>query len=161
MNIENKFFMSAILVAALMLASAIIPVLNVSVWSHGPLTGKGYKVDQMKGPNDGEVIKLEENYVEFVVDTTSGDIDLNILDEEMDPVPVPDDMTGLGYIGMIGSPVKWIYFKRVNSSQVPYLKAETGIENFSSFNALVGLTIGNESKNLNFSWSPDFDEHKK
>ncbi|MCH7519726.1 MAG: hypothetical protein IH964_11970 [Candidatus Dadabacteria bacterium] len=156
MKLHNIFFSRMII---LLMLVGIIPELNSNVWSHSPLTGKGYKEQDKKGPNNGKMIELEENYMEFVVDYKSGEIALIMLDKKMNPIPLPEDITGLGYLHMDGSSIKWVDFKRGYRDQVPYLKAETGIENISSFNAVVRLNINEEQKNFHFSWAPTAHEH--
>lgn len=137
----------------------IVPEFNDNVWSHGDLTAKGYKEPEKKGPNEGKLIELEGNYLEIVVFYQSGKIALIMLDKDMNPIPVPEDITGLGYLRMAGDPVKWIDFERGYRDQVPYLYAATGIENIGPFNAVIRLNIGDTRKNFRFSWSPLVHEH--
>lgn len=153
MQLYNKLFLLTITIA-LMALVGIIPEFNEYVWSHGDLTGKGYKEHEKEGPNDGKLFELEENYLEFVVDYKSGEIALIMLDKKMKPMAVPEDITGLGYLRMAGNPVKWIDFKQGYRDQVPYLYAATGIENIGPFNAVIRLYIGDTRKNFRFSWSP-------
>ena len=92
MKLHNIFFSRMII---LLMLVGIIPELNSNVWSHGPLTGKGYKEQDKKGPNNGKMIELGENYIEFVVDYKSGEIALIMLDKEMKSIPLPENITGM------------------------------------------------------------------
>lgn len=157
MQLRDKSFLIIVITLILIIPLGIIPKSIDSALSHGPLMGKGYQEQEINGPNNGEVIKLEENYIEFVVDEQSGEIALIMLDKDMNPIPVPEDITGLGYLRMTGAPVKWFDLKRGNRNQVSYLYAATGIENIGPFNAVVRLNINDERKNFRFSWAP---EHK-
>jgi len=159
MELHNIPFFRIMIILILLIVVGSITKLTDNVWSHGPLTGKGYMERGKKGPNDGKMIELEGNYMEFVVDYKSGEIALIMLDKKMNPIPLPEDITGLGYLRMTGSPVKWFDFKRGYHNQVPYLAAETGIENIGPFNAVVSLNIGEERKNFYFNWAPTAQEH--
>ncbi len=153
MQLRNKIFVFTITIILITLVG-VIPELNNIVWSHGELTGKGYKEHEKKGPNDGKLVELEDKYIEFVVDHKSGEIALIVLDKNMKPIPVPENITGLGYLRIVNNPVKWFDFKRGNRDQVAYLHAATGIENIGPFNAVIRLNIGHKRKNIRFSWSP-------
>lgn len=156
MKLHNIFFSRMII---LLMLVGIIPELNSNVWSHGPLTGKGYKEQDKKGPNNGKMIELEENYMEFVVDYKSGEIALIMLDKEMKSIPLPENITGLGYLRMADGPLKWVDFQRRYRNQILYLAAETGIKNIGPFNAVVRLNISEERKNFHFSWAPTAHKH--
>lgn len=135
MQLRNKSYLIIILVLILIVIS--LPQLHDNAWSHGSLMGKGYQEQELEGPNSGIVLKLEENYIELLVDHKSGKITLIMLDKKMKPISVPDNTTGLGYLGMTGSPVKWFNLKRGNRDQISYLYTVTGIENIRPFNAVV------------------------
>ena len=161
MQLQDKSFLIIMVTLILIIPLGIIPKLNDSAQSHGPLMGKGYQEEELHGPNGGIVLKLEKNYVEFVVDYKSGDILLIMIDDDMNPIPMPEDITGRGYLRMTrmkSNSIKWFDLKRGYRDQVPYLYATTGIENIGPFNAVVGLNIDDERKNLRFSWAP---KHKK
>lgn len=161
MQLRDKSFLIMVIALILIIPLGIIPKSNNSALSHGPLMGKGYQEQEIKGPNNGKVIKLEENYIEFVVNEQSGEIALIMLDKDMNPIPVPEDITGRGYLRMThmkSNSIKWFDLKRGNRNQVPYLYATTGIENIGPFNAVVGLNIDDERKNFRFSWAPDHKE---
>ncbi len=164
MKLHNIFFFRIMVILILIMVVGSITKLTDNVWSHGPHTGKGYKEQEKKGPNDGKMIELGENYIEFVVDYKSGEIALIMLDKEMESVPFPENITALGYLRMADGPLKWVDFQRGYLNQIPYLAAETGIENIGPFNAVVSLNIvslnvGEERKNLHFSWAPAAHEH--
>ncbi len=83
-----------------------------------------------------------------------------MMDNDMNPIPVPEAITGLGYFRMDKSTIKWFDFKRGYRDQIQYLHATTGIENISPFNAVVRLNINNERKNFRFNWAPATHEDK-
>ena len=153
MLLRNKVYIFVVAIVLTTLAG-IFPELNDNAWSHGPLTGKGYMKHVKRGPNNGKLVELEGNFIEFVVDYTSGEIALIFLDKDMNPIPVPEDITGLGYLRMAGNPVKWIDFKRGCQDQLPCLYAATGMENIGPFNAVIRLNLGEKRRNIRFAWSP-------
>ncbi len=159
MQLRDKSLLNIVFTLILIISLGIIPKLNDSTWSHGPLMGKGYQEQEIKGPNNGKMIELEENYMEFVVDYKSGEIALIMMNNDMNPIPVLEDITGLGYLRMTDSPVKWFDLKRGYRDQVSHLYAATGIENIGPFNAVIRLIINDERKNFRFSWAPTTYEH--
>ncbi len=76
MQLRDKSFLIIVITLILIIPLGIIPKFNDSTRSHGPLTGKGYEEQEIKGPNNGKMIKQEENYMEFLVDYKSGEIAL-------------------------------------------------------------------------------------
>ena len=159
MKLRNTFFFRIMIILILLMVVGSTTKLTDNVWSHGPLTGKGYKEPEKKGPNDGRMIELGENYIEFVVDYKSGEIALIMLEKEMKSIPLPENITGLGYLRMADGPLKWVDFQRRYRNQILYLAAETGIKNIGPFNAVVSLNISEERKNFHFSWAPTAHEH--
>lgn len=152
MQLKKHFVysMTIILIAFL----GIVPGIIDNAWSHGDLTGKGYQEPEKRGPNGGKLIELEGGLMEIVVSDQIGEIALIMLDKDLNPIPVADDMTALGYLRMPENTVKWFDFERGYRDQVVYLYASTGIENIGPFNAVIRLNIGDERKNYRFSWSP-------
>ena len=161
MQLRFKSVFKIMLMLILIAPFGIIPKLNDSAWSHGPLMGKGYQEEVLHGKNGGIVLKLEKNYIEFVVNHESGEISLIMLDKKMNPIPMPEDITGRGYLRMIrmtSNSIKWFDLEQGYRDKVPYLYAKTGIENIGPFNAVIQLNINDERKNFRFSWAPEHEE---
>ena len=160
MQLRNKFY-SIIITLILTVPLGIVPKLNDSAQSHGPLMGRGHQEEVLLGTNGGIVLKLEKNYIEFVVDYKSGVISLIMLDKKMNPIAMPEDISGRGYLRMIGmtsNSIKWFDLEQGYRDKAPYLYAKTGIENIGPFNAVIQLNIKDEKKNFRFSWAPEYEE---
>lgn len=161
MQLRFKSVFKIVLMLILIAPFGIIPKLNDSVWSHGPLMGKGYQEQELKGPNNGKVLGLGENYVEFVVNYKSGDIFLIMMDDNMNPIAMPEDITGRGYLRMTrmtSNSIKWFDLEQEYRDKVAILNAKTGIENIGPFNAVIQLKIKDERKNFRFSWAPEHEQ---
>lgn len=158
MQLRENSFLIIVITLILTVPLGIVPKFNDSAQSHGPLMGKGYQEEVLHGTNGGIVLKLEKNYIEFVVDHESGEISLIMLDKKMNPIPMPEDITGRGYLRMIrmtSNSIKWFDLELGYRDKTPYLYAKTGIENIGPFNAVIQLNINDERKNFRFSWSDE------
>lgn len=155
MKLYSRSIFNCLISLILIMLSGIIISLAVTVWAHGPLTGKGYREEVEKGAHGGQVVKFGVNYLEFTVNQESGDIALFLLDKNMKAISMPESYSGIIFLKMHHGSSEWYGFNRVDENSYSYLKTETGIKEIGSFNVLVGLKIGEKRKNFHFTWSPD------
>lgn len=155
MKLHSKPTLRWVITLSLITTVGILFKLTQTVRAHGPLTGRGYVVEEKKGPHGGQAIEFGKNHLEFLVNDQSGDIVLFLLDKGLKTIPFPENYSGFFYLNTAEDGIKWFNFQRRQEDQLSYLEAKTGIKEIGPFTAVVSLKMGEARENFRFSWAPD------
>ncbi len=142
-------FQNCIKVKYLLLILLLIPS---SIFAHVSIGEKIYELGKQKGPNQGILVKFEENYVEFSVNQKKGQIFVYFIDKEFNYIQIPK--RSLGLISLIKKDNRTIWvdlrYKKVGSKT--YLEAKANAQELKSFIAIVELYIGDKELGFNVKW---------